>query len=95
MVVSMIQIILELHEVASIKDKRGIVNSLKRKLQNKFKVSAAEVDLHQSRCFTQIGAVLVTNSRTHGETVMNKVLTFVEDEVPGRIQDVEIYSEYY
>lgn len=91
----MIQIILELHEVASIKDKRGVVNSLKRKLQNKFKVTAAEVDLVHSRCFTQIGAALVTNSRRHGEEVMNKVLSFVEDEVPGRIQDVEIYSEFF
>lgn len=77
------------------KDKRRIVNSLKQKLQNRYKVSAAEIDLHESLTFTQIGAALVSNSRQHGERVMQKILTFVEDDAPGRVQDVQIYSEFF
>lgn len=91
----MIQLIIELPENTSIKEKRRIVNSLKSKLQNRYKVSIAEVDLLSSLTFTQIGAAVVSNSKQHGESVMNKTLTFIEDEVPGRIQDVQIYSEFF
>jgi uncharacterized protein len=91
----MIQLIIELPETISKKDKRSIVSSLKKKLQIRFKVSAAEIDLHESLAFTQIGAALVSNSRKFGESVMHKILTFVEDEVPGRVQDVEIYTEHF
>lgn len=91
----MIQFIIELPETCTKKDKRRIVNSLKQKLQHRYKVSAAEIDLHESLTFTQLGAALVSNSKRHGESVMQKILTFIEDEVPGRIQDVEIYTEQF
>lgn len=95
MVVSMIQLIIELPELSSIKEKRRIVNSLKSKLQHRYKVSIAEVDLLSSLTFTQIGAAVVSNSKKYGESIMQKTLTFIEDEVPGRIQDVQIYSEMF
>ena len=95
MIVSMIQLVLELPGVTSIKEKRRIVKSLKDKLIRRFRISAAEVDLHNSLTFAQLGAAVVTNSRTHGEKVMNRVLDFVETEAPGRLQDVQIHSENY
>jgi uncharacterized protein len=95
MVVSMIQLIIEIPDVTSIKDKRRIVKSLKDRMHLKFRLSAAEVDLQDSLCYSQIGGALVSNSRQFGESVMQKVLRFVEDEVPGRIQDVQITSEIY
>ncbi len=91
----MIKLIIELPEAISLKDKRSIVVSLKKKLQNRFKVSAAEIDLHGSLGYTQIGAAIVSNSKQFGESVMNKVLDFVEDTVSGRVRDVEIYSETF
>ena len=95
MVVSMIQLIIELPEIASIKEKRRLVNSVKEKLHKKFKLAAAEVDLLDSLSFTQIGAACVSNSRQYGEQVLQKALKFLEDTVPGRLQDVQIYSEVY
>jgi uncharacterized protein YlxP (DUF503 family) len=95
MVVSMMQFRLELVGIESIKDKRRIVSSLKEKLYLKFRLSVAEVDLLDSLGFAQIGAAVVSNSRRHGETVLNKALTFVESEVPGRIIGMEIFSEVY
>ncbi len=95
MVVSMIQIILELPDVGSIKEKRRIVKSLKERLQHRYKITAAEVDLQDSLTFTQIGGAVISNSRQFGESVMQKVLTFVEDESIGRVQDVSITSEHY
>jgi uncharacterized protein YlxP (DUF503 family) len=95
MIISMIQLIIELPDIDSIKANRRIVHSLRDKLRTRFRVSAAEVDLQDSLKFTQIGCALVSNSRQFGETVMQKILGFCEDEVPGRIQDVQITSEQY
>ena len=95
MVISMIQLIIELPDIGSIKEKRRIVNSLREKLRVRFKISVAEVDLQDSLRFSQIGGAVVSNSKQYGELVMMKVLNFVENEVPGRIQDVQIRSEIY
>ena len=95
MTVSHIQLIIELPDLDSLKAKRRIVHSLRDKLRQRFRVSAAEVDLLDSLTFTQIGCALVSNSKEFGETVMQKILTFCEDEAPGRIQDVQIFSQRY
>jgi uncharacterized protein YlxP (DUF503 family) len=95
MTVSMIQFRIELIGIESIKDKRRIVSSLKEKLYQKFRLSVAEVDFQDSLEYAQIGAAVVSNSRRHGETVLNKALAFVEAEVPGRLLDMEIFSETY
>jgi len=95
MVVSMIQLIFEIPEAGSIKDKRRIVKSLTEKLRKRFHLSAAEVDLLDSRTFAHIGGALVSNSRVFGESVLNKVLKMIENEMSLRIQDVKIYSEEF
>ena len=91
----MIQLIFEIPDVDSIKEKRRIVRSVKDKLQRRFHMTAAEVDLNDSLSFGQIGAALVSNSRTFGESVMHKALEMIENEIPVRIQDVSIYSEEF
>jgi len=95
MVVSMIQLRIELPPLESIKEKRRIVSSLKEKLAQKFRLSVAEVDLLDSLRYAQIGAALVSNSRTFGESVMHKALAMVERTVEGRLEDAEIFSETY
>lgn len=91
----MLQFIIELYGVESIKDKRRMVKSLKDRLYRKYRVSVAEVDLLESLSFTQIGVALVSNSREYGEKVMNKIEDFIEEEVLGRLHDVQIFSEQY
>ena len=95
MVVSMIQVIFQIPDVDSIKAKRQIVRSVKDKLQRRFHMSAAEVDLQDSLSFAQIGGALVSNSRSFGESVLQKAFAMIENEVPVRIQDVSIYSEEF
>jgi uncharacterized protein YlxP (DUF503 family) len=95
MIVSMIQIIFEIPEVDSIKEKRRIIRSVREKLQRRFHMSAAEVDLQDSLSFAQIGGALVSNSREFGEKVMNKAFEMIEREVPVRIQDMSIHSEEF
>ena len=95
MVVSMIQMIFEIPDIGSIKEKRRIVRSVKDKLQRRFNMSVAEVDLQDSLSFAQIGGALVSNSKTFGESVLQKAFAIIENEVPVRIQDISIYSEEF
>ena len=95
MVVSMLKFIIEIPPISSIKEKRRIIGSLKDKIRIKFKVSAAEVDLQDSYRFAQFGVALVSNSRKYGESVMQKILHFVEANSPGRLNDAKIMSEIY
>jgi uncharacterized protein YlxP (DUF503 family) len=91
----MIQLIFEIPDVDNIKEKRRIIRSVKDKLQRRFHMSAAEVDLQDSLSFGQIGGALVSNSRTFGETVMQKAFQMIENETPVRIQDMSIHSEEF
>jgi uncharacterized protein YlxP (DUF503 family) len=95
MIVSMMQLIFEIPDVESIKDKRRIIRSVKDKLVRRFRISAAEVDLQDYLSFGQIGGALVSNSRNFGETVLQKAFKMIEDETPIRIQDMKIYSEEF
>ncbi|MEI6388370.1 MAG: DUF503 domain-containing protein [Spirochaetota bacterium] len=95
MVVSLIQIIFEIPESSSLKDKRSVVSSAKERIRRKFRVSCAEVDLLDSLRFAQIGAALVSNSREFGETVMNRILSFVEGELALKVHDSQIHTEVY
>jgi uncharacterized protein YlxP (DUF503 family) len=95
MIVSMIQMIFEIPDVDSIKDKRRILRSVKDKLQRRFNMSVAEVDLQDSLSFAQIGGALVSNSRSFGESVLQKAFQMIERDVPVRIQDMSIYSEEF
>ena len=95
MVVSMIQILFEIPDAVNIKEKRRVIRSIKDKLQRRFHLSAAEIDLQDSLSFAQIGGALVSNSRSFGESVLNKAFEMIENEIPVRIQDMRIHSEEF
>jgi uncharacterized protein YlxP (DUF503 family) len=95
MVVSMLQVIIELPEASSLKDKRSLVSTAKRRLQHRFHLSIAEVDLQDSIRFAQLGAALVSNSREFGEKVLGKALSAFEDELDLRVFDAQIHSETF
>lgn len=91
----MLLLIVELPETTSIKDKRKVVSGMKTRLQRKFRLSCAEIDLLDSLRFAEIGAALVSNSKIFGEKVLNEAVCFVEDSFPINIQEVQIHSEIY
>ena len=95
MVISMIQIIFEIPDIISIKEKRRIVKSVLEKMRRRFHMSAAEIDLQDSLSFAQIGGAIVSNSKIFGEKVLQKAFDLFEKETPVRIQDMKIYSEEF
>lgn len=95
MIVSMIQMIFEIPDADNLKEKRKIIRSVKDRLQRQFHMSAAEVDLNDSITFAQMGAALVSNSKSFGESVMQKAFSMIERDIPVRIHDVQIHSEEF
>ena len=91
----MIQVLFQIPDVDSLKDKRRIIRSVKDKLHRRFHMSVAEVDLMDSHSFGHIGGALVSNSRSFGESVMQKAFEMIENEMPVRIQDMSIHSEEF
>ncbi|HRY54350.1 MAG TPA: DUF503 domain-containing protein [Spirochaetia bacterium] len=91
----MLQLIVELPESTSLKDKRRVVLAIKDRLRSKFRLSCAEVDLLDSLRFAHLGAALVSNSRAHGEEVMRKALDFVEASFDLRLHDSQIHTELF
>jgi len=74
------RITLRLPENQSLKGKRQVIKSLISRLQNKFNVSAAEVDDNDSWQIATIAVACVSNSERHvGETIQ-KVIDFVRRE---------------
>jgi hypothetical protein len=94
-VVSLLHFLIYLPDISSLKEKRQVVQSVKNRLLHKFKMSVAEVGLLDNLRFAELGAALVSNSKSHGESVMHKALQFAEDLVPGRLRDAEVFSEQY
>ena len=95
MIVSMIQIIFEIPGVANIKEKRRVLKSVLEKMRKRYHLSAAEVDLNDSLSYAQIGGAIVSNSKTFGETVLQKAFDMIEKETHVRIQDMKIHSEEF
>jgi uncharacterized protein YlxP (DUF503 family) len=95
MIVSMLKVLFEIPDVDTIKAKRRIVQSVKMKLQKRFHLSSAEVELQDSLSFAEIGAAAVSNSKQFGESVMRKAFQMIENETPVRIHDMAIHSEEF
>lgn len=94
MVVGVCQLRLILHNVFSLKEKRGIVKRITGRVKSKFPVSIAEVgdnDLLQSAV---IGFCIIGNERAFINSVLDKVIDFIENLYLAEIidQDIEIIN---
>lgn len=73
----------------SLKDKRKVVKSICRKVRINFNVSIAEVDdleLHQT---IKIGIAVVSNDKKHIESIIDKILNYIELNMDGEIMEVD------
>ena len=71
--------------VHSLKEKRMIVKSLVAKLQNKFHVSAAEVDEQDTHQIIVIGVAVIVPHHAMADSMMDEISQFVEDNTEAEI----------
>ena len=73
--------------VHSLKEKRMIVKSLVAKLQNKFHVSAAEIDEQDTHQIIVIGVAAIAAHTAMADSLMDRISLFVEDNTEAEIID--------
>jgi len=90
MVVGVCRLRLALHGVFSLKEKRGIIKRITARVRNSFPVSIAEVAENDQLRSAAIGFSVVGNDGAYVNSVLDKVLDFIEDLYLAEIIDQHI-----
>ena len=90
MVVGVCRLRLALHGVFSLKEKRGIIKKITARVRNSFPVSIAEVAENDQLRSAAIGFSVVGNDGAYVNSVLDKVLDFIEDLYLAEIIDQHI-----
>ena len=75
--------------VHSLKEKRMIVKSILAKLQNRFHVSAAEIDEQDTHQIIVIGVAAIVPNNAQADSLMESISRFVEENCEAEIIDEE------
>ena len=75
--------------VHSLKEKRMVVKSLINKTKNKFNVSISEVDEQDIHQTIALGLACVTGTVSHADSMIDSILTFIEDNIDAEIIEVQ------
>lgn len=73
--------------VHSLKEKRMVVKSLIAKLQNQFRVSAAEIDEQDTHQLIVIGAAAIVPHPAMADSLMEEISQFVEENTDAEVLD--------
>ena len=75
--------------VHSLKEKRMIVRSMIAKLQNRFHVSAAEIEEQDTHQIIVIGVAAIVPHQAIADSLMDEISRFVEENTEAEILDEE------
>jgi uncharacterized protein len=92
-VVGCLEVVLALGAIESLKEKRSIVKRLVERTRNRFNVSAAEVGANDEHRRAVIGVTTVANDGPFVNSVLDKVIAFLEDEAIGRAEIIDTRLE--
>ena len=73
--------------VHSLKEKRMIVRSMIAKLQNRFHVSAAEIEEQDTHQIIVIGVAAIVPHQAMADSMMDEISRFVEENTEAEILD--------
>src|SRR5262245_30960019 len=89
MVVGVCRVTLMLPESHSLKEKRMVLRRIKDRVQNKFNVAIAEVGDQDAWQSAQLGFAVVSNELGFTQSVVQKVLGYIEDLAMAKVADDE------
>ncbi|TJX14294.1 DUF503 domain-containing protein [Tissierella creatinini] len=81
---------LNIFESHSLKEKRHVIKSIIGKLQSRFNISIAEVDLNDNWQSSVLGFACVTNDSQHANQIISNVMKFVDGDNRVEIIDYNI-----
>lgn len=90
MLIGSLQVELLIPDSVSLKSKRMALNSIKKRLQNKFNISVAEVDNNDLWQRATLGIAMVSNQRRFLDQAMNRVLDFIDEQDLIQVIDYQL-----
>ncbi len=93
MLVGVLRLEMFLPDSVSLKSKRGVLSSLKKRIRNKFNVSVSEVDHQDKWQRLSLGMAMVSNDRRFIDMTVSQILNLIEAD--GRVQVLEHVMELY
>ncbi len=90
MVIGACKVTLRLHEITSLKDKRSIVKKIVERMKNKFNATVAEVGSNDVLNLAEIGIAVTGNDRSFINSVIDKMIDFIEGMFLAEIIDTEM-----
>ena len=90
MIVGTLRVRLLLREARSLKDKRQVVQSIKDRLHNSFKVSVAEVEAQDNRQLAVLGMAMVSNESHHVKVALGQIVEALRSHPVAELVDYEI-----
>ncbi len=95
MVVGVCHIDLVIHGNRSLKGKRKVIKSIKERVKGRFNVSVAEVDDHELWQRSKLGISAVGKDNSYVNSLLERVLNFIESMSLAEIVHSDIEIVYY
>jgi len=93
MTVGLLSIVIHLHAIASLKDKRKIVKSVVERLRSRFNCSAAEIEAQDSKLVARLGVAVVANDGAFIHRQLDLIAAFIQQD--GRFYVGRIHRELF
>ena len=88
MMIASLEIRIHIGHAQSLKEKRACAKSLIERLRKKFNISVAEVSENDNHKILVIGIACVSSQKNHLESVMDKIINYIEINIEGEIIDI-------
>ena len=88
MIIATLQFELIIRHSDCLKDKRRVVNSVKERLQRKFRVAVAEVGALEHHRLALLGLAAVSNCPRHGSHILDRVINDLRHEREAELGEV-------
>ncbi len=95
MYVGIMKVTLGLDDIESLKDKRSVIQSALRKVEQKFNVAVAETDYNDDLETAEVGLVTVGNERRFVNSMVSKIEAYLTEVAAAEIIAFEWVIEQY
>ena len=84
---------LYLRDSHSLKNKRGVLSSLKARVHQRFNVSIAELEGQERWQMATLGLCFVSSNLGHAREVLSEAVRFIERETVGQAEVLDCQTE--
>lgn len=90
MVIGIGRVIIEFPEGLSLKEKRGPMRSIIRRVRTTFNAAIAEVEAQDAWQTAVLGIAVVSNEQRHANEMLSKIVAFIDENLTeGSLRDYE------